>query len=135
MPSDFGRERGPGFVVFKDFKGGWGRDAARAEHVKISDLASLAFLEAYAEPLREDDIIFPSLASLANYHTCWDAVYGDALGFRCRDGIELSPASLRCGQGLSQRCMAPARSPAGCSGTPVTNPSGPRAGMSRSLPP
>ena len=101
--SDFGCERGPGFVVFNDPKGSWGRDAARAEHVKISDAAGLAFLEACAAPLHEHDLLFPSLAcgsasaSSARYRKCWDAVYGGALGFPCRDGIGLTPASMRAG--------------------------------------
>ena len=97
LPSDFGREHGPGFIVFNEPKGSWGRDAARAEHVKISDAAGLAFLEAYAAPLHEDDLLLPSLACGARYRKCWDAVYGGALGFPCRDGIGLTPASMRAG--------------------------------------
>ena len=76
---------------------------ARAEHVKISDAAGLAFLEAYAAPLHAHELLFPSLAcgsasaSSSRYRKCWDAVYGGALGFPCRDGVGLTPASMRAG--------------------------------------
>ena len=61
------------------------------------DETGLAFLEAYAAPLHEDDFFFLSLACGARYRNCWDAMYLGALGFRCRDGVGLTPASMRAG--------------------------------------
>ena len=80
-----------------DPKGGWGRNAARAEHVTIRDPVGLRFLEVYAAHLPDDALLFPSLAVGTIHRDCWDAVFGRALGFSCRDGVGLTPASLRAG--------------------------------------
>ena len=97
LPSDFGDPHGPGWIAFADPKGGWGRNAARAEHVTIRDPVGLRFLEAYAAHLPDDALLFPSLAVGTRHRDCWDAVFGRTLGFSCRDGVGLTPASLRAG--------------------------------------
>ena len=113
LPSDLGLScaASPGFVVFRHPKGSWGRNAARVEHVRISDAAGLAFLEAYAAGLDDAALLFPDLAEGTRFRRSWDSVFGESLGFVCRDVVGLTPASLRAGAGtdLYVRTNDPAR--------------------------
>ena len=100
LPSDLGQDRvsSPGFIVFRHPKGSWGRNAARVEHVRVSDRDGLAFLEAYAAAMPDEALLFPTLSVGVRFRTSWDSVFG-SLGFACRDIVGLTPASLRAGAG------------------------------------
>jgi len=114
LPSDLGEDGPPAFVVFELPKGRWSRRAAKKEHVRVDDSAAIQFLERTVGDWPDFEPLFPLLQIGGRYRTAWDALFGqtgNGLGFRCRDGDGVVPASLRAGAGceLYARTADPAR--------------------------
>ena len=114
LPSDLGEAEAIAFVIFTKPKGRWSRRAPLSEHVRVDDDAAVRFLEQDIGHIGDSELLFPGLAVGDRYRKAWDAVFGvtgNGLGFQTRDGIGLTPASLRAGAGceLYARTADPTR--------------------------
>ena len=114
LPSDLCDPAPVAFVVFALPKGRWSRRAPKTEHVRIDDADAIAFLERTVGSWPPWTRLFPYLSVGDRYRKVWDALFGpdgSGLGFPCRDGDGLVPASVRAGAGceLYARTADPTR--------------------------
>jgi len=114
LPSDLGEVDTIAFIIYTLPKGRWSRRAPKHEHVRVDDLAAIRFLETTVGGMHPSEELFPYLAVGGRYRRAWDALFGRGpagLGFRCRDGDGIVPASLRAGAGceLYARTADPVR--------------------------
>ena len=98
-------------------KGRWSRRAPGKEHVRIDAADAINFLERTVGSWPPWAPLFPYCEYLSagdRYRSVWDALFGpdgSGLGFPCRDGDGLVPASVRAGAGreLYARTAGPTR--------------------------